>query len=196
MAMESFTVDNGALSDLDFWATDPDADNKRVQGVVLAAGESKIARGAWQTTTSLLSTGLNGLAASNTAGYASNEVDMSAYQPTDVIVYGKFQMTTSGSPTGLITVYLLASLDGTDYTGDTSYSGSAAAYTLGAANSANLVPLFTVKPHANTNTYLGAASIRQRFGSVPPFWAVVVLNDANSVALHSSGSEITYRVAG
>lgn len=174
-----------------------DVSSKKYQRIKIVRGVDGSVKGdagTWGTTTSLLSTGLNSLAASNTAGYASAKVDMTGEAAMDVVVYGKFQMTTSGSPTGLITVYAIGSNDGTDFSGDTSYSGSAGAYTLGAANSGNLVPLFTVKPHANSGVYRGVGSLRARFGFVPPFFGIVVINDANSVALHTTGSEITYRI--
>jgi hypothetical protein len=112
----------------------------------------------------------------------------------DVLVMGEFQMTTAGTPTGLVEVYAIGSLDGTEYSGDTSYSGTGAAYTLGAAGSPNLTLIGVVRPHANTGTYRGMFSLASAFGGyVPPFWAIVVVNNS-AIALHTSGSTVTYRV--
>lgn len=146
------------------------------------------------TTTALtFAAGLQSLATSATVGQVSAEVDNTTNLFDEVEVTVTAQMTTAGTPTGLIEVYLLASLDGTKYNGDvSSYSGTEASYTLGAAGSPNLIPLGVIRPHANTSTYRGVFSIAQTLGSVPPFWAIVIVNNS-AIALHSSGNGADYR---
>lgn len=136
--------------------------------------------------------GLQSLASSATAGTVSAEVDLSTIVPNDVIVHMKVQMTTAGSPTGFVEVYVLSSNDGTIYTGDTNYSGTAAAYTLGAAGSPNLTLATVIKAHANTAAYTQAFSLKQVLGFVPAFFALVIVNNTG-IALHSSGNGGTYR---
>jgi len=150
--------------------------------------------GSWGTATAMsFAAGLQSLASSSTAGTASAEVDLSTVAVDDVLVTVKITMTTAGSPTGLVEVYVLTSLDGTTYSGDTTYSGTAAAYTLGAAGSINLTPGTYIKPHANTNAYQGSFSLRSACGFVPPYWALVIVNNSG-IALHSSGNGADYRV--
>ena len=178
-------------------ATGAGAVDGDTQRLTLASDDPAVVRltsPQYGSTTALLSSGLNSLATSTTVGYVSDEVDVSSLAARDVQIMVEAQMTTSGSPTGFIEVYALGSLDGTEYSGDTSYSGTAASYTLGAAGSVNLTQLGVIKPHANTNTYRGLFSLAAAFGGfVPPFWAIVVLNNS-AIALHSSGSTVNYRV--
>lgn len=165
------------------------------QRVKIARGTDGVAKGdagTFGSTTSLLSSGLNSLATSSTVGYVSNELDLTTEGCEDVSFVCKFTMTTAGSPTGLIEVYLIYSLDGTTYTGDTTYSGTAASYTLGAAGSVNLSLAAVVKPHANTNAYQCGFSLKSALGFVPPYVAVVVVNNS-AIALHSSGNDVSYR---
>lgn len=172
---------------------DPGANNKYLQPIVPFAGPQETAVREYGSTTSLLSAGLNSLATSTTVGYASNEVDLTAIYADDVLFVVTYKMTTSGSPTGYIDTFLLASLDGTTYSGDTTYSGTAASYTLGAASSPNLRWACSVKAHANTAAYQGEFSVKAVMGYVPAFLAVVVLNNTG-IALHTSGSDVSYRV--
>lgn len=177
------------------WATD-EISSTQYQRVKISRGVDGTARdaGTLGSNTSLtFAAGLQSLASSTTAGTASAEVDLTGEAAQDVAVVGQFQMTTAGSPTGYVDVFVIWSNDGTIYTGDTSYSGTAAAYTLGAAGSANMTLLFSVKPHANTAAYQGGASLRAVLGFVPPFFALVVLN-SSGIALHSSGNGATYRI--
>lgn len=174
-------------------ALDIGANNKYAQPVPTTAGPQEVIQREWGSATSLLSTGLNSLASSSTAGYASAEVDLTTTYPDDVLVACTYKMTTSGSPTGFVETYVITSLDGTTYSGDTTYSGSAAAYTLGAAGSANLRLACLVKAHANTNAYQGEFSLKSVLGYVPAFFAIVVVNNTG-IALHTSGSDVSYRV--
>lgn len=151
--------------------------------------------GVWGSTTAMSwAAGLQSLATSSTAGHVSAEVDVSSLPAEDVLITVYVTMTTVGSPTGLVDVYALASLDGTTYGGDvSSYTGTAAAYSLGAAGSQNLRYLGSIKPHANTNKYADTYSLRAAYGMVPPFFALVILNNSG-IALHSSGNGSDYRI--
>lgn len=148
----------------------------------------------WGSTTAItFNASLQSLANSTTVGQVSTEVDLTATYYSDVLVFPYVTMTTAGSPTGVVTIYILASLDGTNYSGDTNYSGTNGGYTLGAAGSMNLPFGTSIKPHANTNRYNGKPiSLRALFGVIPPFFAVVVLN-SSGIALHSSGNGADYR---
>lgn len=149
--------------------------------------------GSWAATVALSwAAGLQSLATSATVGQASAEVDLTAEGADDVQVTVYVTMTTAGTPTGYVDVYVLTSVDGTTYSGDTSYSGTAAAYTLGAAGSPNPRWAGSIKPHANTNKYACEFSLRSVLGYVPAFFAVVVVNNS-AIALHSSGNGADYR---
>jgi hypothetical protein len=146
----------------------------------------------YDTETSLLSTGLNSLAASATAGFASVEVDNTTNLYVDVLIVAQFVWST-GTPTGPMELYALGSKDGTIYSGDTSYSGTAAAYTLAQAGSPNLAPLGIVHPIAASSTRQGAFLLSGAFnGRIPPFWAIVCVNNTAATALAASGSTVKY----
>src|SRR5678810_1115505 len=120
--------------------------------------------------------GLQSLASSTTAAQASAEVDLSADTThKDVIV----QATIVGAATGTLTdklvdVFCLTSLDGTNYDGDTAYSGTAAAYTLTAAGSPNMRRLGSLSINANTGvTCRGTWSLLDRLGFRPIWFAIV-----------------------
>lgn len=175
-------------------ATD-DCSGRHVQVVKMAGKENGVAtlQGVYDTLVTLESTGFNSLATSATIGRATAEVDNTTKLYTDVLVMVEAQMTTAGSPTGNVEVYAIWSLDGTEYSGDTSYSGTGAAYTLGQAGSVNLTKLGDVDIHANTATYRRMFSLASAMGGmVPPFWAIVLVNNSG-IALHTSGSTVTYR---
>lgn len=136
--------------------------------------------------------GLQSLTASATVGQVSGEIDLTAASPTDVAVQMTF--THSGSaPSGSQTyeVYVLSSFDGTVYDGDTSYSGAAGAYTLGAAASINLTQLGVIRAHAAAGVYSHTWSLKNALGFTPRFFAIVVINNAGT-ALASSGNSGAY----
>lgn len=146
------------------------------------------------TTTTILSTGLNSLAASATAGFAAAELDNTTNLYDDVFIIAQFVLTT-GTPGGSKSVYIygLGSNDGTIYAGDTTYSGTAAAYTLATAGSPNLgQPASVYMDTQSTTRQRGFWLSSLLGGPVPAFWTLVVVNDTN-IALASSGSTVTGR---
>lgn len=149
---------------------------------------------AFGTNTSLsFAAGLQSLSSSSTVGQVSASVDLTTEPYEDVLVQMIVKPTNSGSPTGFVEVYGIASDDNSTWTGDvSSYAGSNGSYTLGAAGSPNLEVLGYIKIHANTVQYSRTFSVRQAFGMVPPNLAVVVVNNCG-IALNSSGNSGSYR---
>jgi hypothetical protein len=148
----------------------------------------------FDTQFNILTTGLNSLAASATAALAAAEIDNTTNLYDDVLIVCQFVLTT-GTPGGSNSVYVhgLGSNDGTIYSGDTSYSGTAAAYTLGSAGSPNMGAPATIYMPSQSITRQKAFWLSSLFGGpIPPFWSLVVVNDTN-IALASSGSTVTGR---
>src|SRR4051794_9167749 len=113
--------------------------------------------------------GLQSLANSTTAGQASAEVDLSADSTHKDVVVQMAHSTAAGAPTGTVDIYVITSLAGTIYNGDTNYSGTAAAYTLGAAGSQNLTKLGSIKMHAAATLYQHSWSLFAALG-FRPIW--------------------------
>lgn len=136
--------------------------------------------------------GLQSLATSATVGQVCTEVDLSANTTNkDVVVQMVVKGTNSGSPTGTVDIYVLTSLDGTTYDGDTAYSGTNGSYTLGAAGSQNLTRLGSIKIHANNTSYQHSWSLFATLGYRPIWFAIVVINNCG-IALASSGNSGSY----
>jgi hypothetical protein len=90
-------------------------------------------------------------------------------------------------------IYGLASNDGTIYSGCTSYSGTAASYTLTAAGSPNMGNPILCAPEAGSATKQVSFMLSQLFGGkIPPFWALVFVNNSGGAAL-STGNTVTGR---
>jgi hypothetical protein len=141
----------------------------------------------------IATTGLDSLAASATVGVAAAEIDNTSNLYVDVLVVCQFVWAGSGGVTGFMEVYGLASNDGTIYSGDTSYSGAAAAYTLAAAGSPNMGPPVLVAPQAVSATKRAAFMLSTLFGGkLPPFWSLVFVNNSGGAAL-ATGSTVTGR---
>lgn len=135
--------------------------------------------------------GLQSLANSTTVGQASAEVDLSADSTHKDVIVQMSHSTAAGSPTGTVDIYVLTSLAGTVYDGDTSYSGTAASYTLGAAGSQNLTKLGSMKMHAAATLYSHTWSLFGALGFRPIWFSIVVVN-ASGLALASSGQGGSY----
>lgn len=148
----------------------------------------------YDTEFTILSTGINSLGQSTTAGFAAAEIDNTTNLYDDVLIVAQFVWST-GTPTGYMELYALGSNDGTIYSGDTSYSGTGASYTLASAGkTGNMNFLGIVDPIAASSTRQGVFSLASAFGGrVPPFWTVVVLNNTGATALASSGSTVKGR---
>lgn len=147
----------------------------------------------YDTAFNILTTDLNSLAFSSTVGRAAAEIDNTTNLYDDVLIVAQFVWST-GTPTGNMELYAIGSNDGTIYSGDTSYSGTGAGYTLGKAGSVNLAPLGVVDPIAASSTRQGAFLLASAFGGrVPPFWSIVCLNNSGATNLASSGSTVTGR---
>ena len=147
----------------------------------------------YDTAFNILTTGLNSLAQSTTAGFASAKIDNTTNLYDDVLITAQFVWST-GTPTGYMELYALGSNDGTIFSGDTSYSGTSAAYTIASAGKvSNLAFLGIVDPIAASSTRQGFFSLAAAFnGRVPAFWAIVCLNNTGATAL-STGNTITGR---
>lgn len=148
----------------------------------------------FDTTFNIMTTDLNSLAQSTTAGRVSAEVDNTTNLYDDVIIVAQIVFST-GTPTGVFEVYALGSNDGTIYGGDTSYSGTGASYTIGSAGKMqNFAYLGGVDPVSASSTRQGVFSLATAFGGrVPAFWALFVLVNTGATSLASSGSTITGR---
>jgi hypothetical protein len=132
---------------------------------------------------------LNSLAASATVGRASTAVNMSSNIPYDVMLMAAFNSTGSS---GVVEVYGVGSIDGTDWSGDRSgWNGTNQSYTLEAPGSLNMALIGTVRCYAASTIYRGLFSLRQAFGFVPPWWAVVVVNNTSG-ALASFANYVKY----
>lgn len=147
----------------------------------------------YDTAFNILTTGINSLAASSTAGFAAAEIDNTSNLYDDVLIVCQFVWST-GTATGFMEIYGLGSNDGTIYSGCTNYSGTAAAYTLTAAGSPNMGVPVLCAPEAASATKQVAFALSTMFGGrVPPFWTLVVVNNSGGAALASSGSTVTGR---
>lgn len=137
---------------------------------------------------------LTSLSASATVGRSSAEVDNSTDEYVDAVVQAQITMAGSGTVTGEIQFYVVGSLDGTTYDGDTSYSGSDASYTLAAAGGANMKFAAAIYNLATSTARQVSFAIAPLFGGrMPKFWAVIVINNSGGAALGSSGNSLTYQ---
>jgi hypothetical protein len=148
----------------------------------------------FDTTFNIMTTDLNSLAQSTTVGRVAAEVDNTTNLYDDVIITAQIVFST-GTPTGVFEIYALGSNDGTIYSGDTSYSGTGAGYTIGSAGKMqNFAFLGAVDPVAASATRQGGFALSTAFGGrIPAFWSLFVLVNTGATSLASSGSTITGR---
>jgi hypothetical protein len=135
--------------------------------------------------TSLTVTGLSTLASATYV--ASANYNCSANDPLDVIV--ELDATTTNSPTGnkQLLVFLIESLDGTNYR-----SGPTSGTT--ATDEPNLLLLGVLPMNSASVAQIGTFSVLQRLGYVPRDFKVIIKNDLG-VAL-TSGTCFTAEISG
>ncbi|HVX90632.1 MAG TPA: hypothetical protein VHC20_03270 [Candidatus Paceibacterota bacterium] len=126
------------------------------------------------------------------AGRSSAAVDNTSDDAVDAIVGGKVTTGTSPTASRQIEVWMIASYDGTSYSGGA--TGSDANFT---PQSKTLLALLTIIPTTGTSnqTYTwGPFSVANAFGGVMPVkWGVYIVHNTG-VALNSTGSnhEVKY----
>ena len=155
---------------------------------------------AYAASSSLLSSGLNSLAASSTllAGYESNAVDNGASNKyLDYLLSGKFTAAGSNQQVGQIYTCCVAALDDTPNWPDV-FDGTASAETVTSAGVFNgickILSAITAESVASRVYYFALASVAQLYGGWVPDQFVLFVShniETSTNAWHSSGHDIS-----